>query len=283
MDNAAIAAKLRDFASLLEQQGADGFRQMAYRRAADTIDRLGEPLSAILVREGRDGLIALPSIGKGIAGAIAEMTETGRWTQLERLRGELAPEKLFRTLPGIGPKLAEMLAGETDAETLEELETALRLGEVRVPGIGGRRREMLLAALNERLQRLGGGRTKQMAASPPPVAMILDVDRLYRERAKAGKLRRIAPKRMNPEGKAWLPVMHARHDDWHFTALFSNTALAHQLGRTGDWVVIYFHEDDRPEGRCTVVTETRGELEGRRVVRGREAECLAHYAANGKS
>ena len=57
------------------------------------------------------------------------------------------------------------------------------------------------------------------------------------------------------------------------TALFSNTALAHQLGRTGDWVVIYFNREGGTEHQRSVVTETRGPLEGQRVVRGREAEC----------
>jgi putative hydrolase len=60
--------------------------------------------------------------------------------------------------------------------------------------------------------------------------------------------------------------------------LFSNTARAHDLGRIRDWVVIYYHADNQPEGQCTLVTETRGPIEGRRVVRGREAECRAHYA-----
>jgi hypothetical protein len=46
-----------------------------------------------------------------------------------------------------------------------------------------------------------------------------------------------------------------------------------------DWVVIYFYDHDHAEGQHTVVTETRGPLAGRRVVRGREAECKAHYAA----
>jgi hypothetical protein len=56
------------------------------------------------------------------------------------------------------------------------------------------------------------------------------------------------------------------------TALFSNTARAHALGRTHDWVVL-FYERNGDEGQCTVVTETRGPLAGRRVVRGRESEC----------
>ena len=41
-----------------------------------------------------------------------------------------------------------------------------------------------------------------------------------------------------PLRKAWLPVLHTARDDRHFTALFSNTANAHELGRTHDWVVM---------------------------------------------
>lgn len=55
--------------------------------------------------------------------------------------------------------------------------------------------------------------------------------------------------------------------------MFSNTAQAHRLDRTGDWVVIYFHDHHGAEGQCTVVTEHQGALRGRRVVRGREPEC----------
>ena len=109
--------------------------------------------------------------------------------------------------------------------------------------------------------------------------MLLDVDREYREKASAGRLEKIAPRRFNPKGEAWLPILHAHRDAWHFTVLYSNTARAHDLGRVFDWVVMYFHTDDEPEGQCTVVTETRGELIGRRVVRGREAECRSCYAA----
>jgi hypothetical protein len=111
----------------------------------------------------------------------------------------------------------------------------------------------------------------------PPVAMLLDVDREYLERAAAGDLATIAPRRFNPSGEAWLPVLHAVRGAWHFTVLFSNTAQAHQLGRTRDWVVVYFYDDEHTEGQHTVVTETHGALIGRRVVRGREAECRAHY------
>jgi hypothetical protein len=120
-------------------------------------------------------------------------------------------------------------------------------------------------------------RAPRGAASAPGVALLLEIDEEYRDKAATGKLRTIAPRRFNPRSEAWLPVLHAERGGWHFTALFSNTARAHELGRTRDWVVIYYSGGDHAESQCTVVTETRGALEGRRVVRGREAECRAHY------
>ena len=104
------------------------------------------------------------------------------------------------------------------------------------------------------------------------------MDRLYRQKAKVGELPTIAPKRFNPEGESWLPILHTTKQGWHFTALYSNTARAHKLKRTRDWVVMYFYDDEHHESQYTVVTETRGDLKGKRVVRGREAECKEYYA-----
>ena len=109
--------------------------------------------------------------------------------------------------------------------------------------------------------------------------LLLDVDREYRRRGAAGELRRIAPKRFNPTVEAWLPGLHTDRRGWQCTALFSDTQKAHDLHKTNDCVVIYFHTDTGPEAQCTVVTEPRGPLAERRVIRGREGECAAHYAA----
>ncbi|ESR25455.1 putative DNA polymerase family X [Lutibaculum baratangense AMV1] len=234
---------------------------------------LGEPVSKILNEKGRDGLIALPGVGRSIASALAEMVTTGRWSQLERVRGALEQEKLFQTIPGIGPELARHLCETLHLETIEALEIAAHDGRLeKVPGFGRRRGDMVRAAL---LRRLGRPWLREMRNQQPrpPVDVLLDVDREYRGKAKAGRLRTVAPKRLNPSGEAWLPILHTRRGDWHFTALYSNTALAHDLCRTGDWVVIYHHTDTSPEGQCTVVTETRGPMAGKRVVRGREGEC----------
>src|SRR4249919_1386919 len=115
------------------------------------------------------------------------------------------------------------------------------------------------------------------ASNAPGVDLLLEVDREYREKGRAGVLPRIAPRRFNPEGKAWLPVLHTRFGPWHFTALFSNTERAHELHRTYDWVVIFVRDGDQEESQYTVVTERRGALSGQRVVRGREPECARYY------
>ena len=113
----------------------------------------------------------------------------------------------------------------------------------------------------------------------PGVDLLLEVDGEYREKAHAGLLPKIAPRRFNPEGKAWLPVLHTRFGPWHFTALYSNTERAHDLHRTHDWVVIFWADEPGNEAQATVVTERRGALTGRRVVRGREPECARYYRA----
>jgi len=276
--NRWIAARLRDVADLLEQQGANPFRTGAYRRAAGTLDTMHRDASDILAREGVEGLIELPHIGKSIASAIVEMIQTGRWLQLERLRGSTDPLKLFRTIPGIGGKLAADIEFHLHVETLEDLEVAAYDGRLsKVPGIGVRRVTAIRQALASLLQRRRVSRTSQVTVVPD-VADILEVDREYREKAEAGQLPLIQPRRFAADEGASLPIFHTQRGDWHFTALYSNTPRAHELGRTRDWVVIYFHADSEPEVQCTVVTEHFGPLRGLRVVRGREEESGRFHA-----
>lgn len=114
----------------------------------------------------------------------------------------------------------------------------------------------------------------------PSVEELLSVDREYRTKGRRGELKLIAPRRFNPAGEAWLPVLHTARGDRDYTALFSNTARAHQFGRTHDWVVLY-SDGGRTERQYTVVTARLGALKGRRIVRGREVECADYYAQRG--
>ncbi|MEZ5560063.1 MAG: helix-hairpin-helix domain-containing protein [Pseudomonadales bacterium] len=305
--NREIADELREMSRLLEAQGANPFRVRAYRNAAATVAELEQGVDEIFERGGRAALEDLPGVGRGIATAIESLLRTGRMPQLERLRGQADPEALFAEIPGIGPKLAAAIHDELHVDSLEALEVAAHDGRLQnVSGMGPRRAQAVRAVLAERLARrpLGGGagaaaaragpgqagphadgphqaaslqaglRTAATAApsARPSVAALLAADAEYRRRAAAGELPTITPRRFNPQHRSWLPVLHTEQEGWHMTLLYSNTARAHELGRTQDWVVIYYYDDDHTEGQCTVVTETRGAHAGERVVRGRENE-----------
>jgi hypothetical protein len=274
--NAGIAAKLAETAELLAAQNADPFRVGAYRKAAEALQRLDRDVAEIDAEGGRDALEAIPSIGRSIARAVAEMLHTGRWRFLERLRAATGPAELFGTIPGIGPELAKRLHEVLHVDTLEALETAAHAGRLdSVPGIGRRRAAAIRNALADMLGRV---RPRWPARrQEPAVGTLLDVDREYRDKSAADVLPKIAPRRFNPTREAWLPVLHARRGSWEFTALYSNTARAHELGRVKDWVVIFFHAPGKAEMQRTIVTEKRGTLRGKRVVRGRETDCLQHY------
>ena len=276
--NRRVADRLREASALLHAQGASPYRANAYRHAAESIARMPRDVLDIYAAEDVKGLDAIPHVGLGIAAAVAEMLTSGRWAQLDRLRGSIDPATLFRSVPGMGPGLAKRIHEQLHIDSLEALEAAANDGRLDgVPGIGERRIAAWRAYLAEALGRGGARLPEHEVEDEPPVAALLDVDREYRDKALRGELKTIAPRRFNPEGEAWLPVLHARRGRWHFTALYSNTALAHQLGRTRDWVVIYFYDGDHVERQHTIVTEPRGELAGRRVVRGREGECLDYY------
>ncbi len=273
--NATVASRLDEVGLLLEEQRANPFRVNAYRRAAATIRELERPLAAILDEGGLEGLEKLPTIGERLARSIRTLVTTGRLPLLEHLRGDADPEVALMTVPGIGPKLADRLVHELGIGSLEDLEAAAHDGRLEgIDGLGPKRIAGIRDVLRARL-----GRVRPLpvdTGDEPSVAEILDVDREYREAAARGRLPTIAPRRFNPTGEAWLPILHTRRGDHEFTAMFSNTARAHRLGRTDDWVVIY-HDGRGGERQATVVTAGRGALQGRRVVRGREEACAATY------
>lgn len=291
--NAEIANMLERIGELLDFQNANPFRVQAYRSAAQTVHYSEDSLAAIVRADGTDDLIDMPNIGSGIAALIGEYVSSGRSALLSDLESQAAPGAAFLQIPGIGKDLASRIVDELHLRTLPELEEAAYDGRLSsVDGFGAKRVEGVKTALAGLLSRSAQTRQRQRsgtakrddnsAAKSPTVELLLDIDAEYRTRAAKGDLRRIAPRRFNPENEAWLPVMNVERDGWSFTAMYSNTAQAHKLGRTDDWVVIYFERDGK-EGQHTVVTETRGVLQGERVVRGRERDSRRAHAARAAS
>jgi DNA polymerase (family X) len=272
--NDEIANRLEEIATILAAQRANRFRIRAYRQAARTVRQLRDPVASLLDSEGLAGLDRLPGIGPTLARAIRDIVRLGYSPMLARLRGDADPLRLLATVPGIGPRLAVRLHEELGVETLEDLEAAAHDGRLdRLPGFGEKRIAGIRAATGSRLAYV---RRPPPDTGAPPVAELLDIDREYREGVALQRLPKIAPRRFNPNHLAWLPILHTSRSRRHFTALFSNTARAHQLQKNEDWVVIYC-DHDGADGQWTVVTSQMGPLRGRRLVRGREPECARHY------
>lgn len=102
--------------------------------------------------------------------------------------------------------------------------------------------------------------------SQPPVRLLLEIEREYRAQSPAAK----------PAGAA--RELRVQRDGWNLRVFYSHSARAQELARTRDWVIVLASHGERPVSQHTVVTETRGRLAGRRVVRGREAACRTYYA-----
>lgn len=274
--NREIAERLKEVADLLHTQGGNPFRVQAYRHAAHTLEQLETPVDEILRVKGLEGLQQLPAIGETLSRSIRELILTGKLPMLQRLRGDAEPVALLTSIPGIGKKLAEQLHHDLGIDTLEELEVAAHEGRLtQLSGIGEKRLSGIIASLAERLGSVRR-RSEPPEKSIPSIAEILDVDREYREKVAADTLHKFAPRRFNPTGEAWLPVLHTQRGEHHYTALFSNTARAHKKGKTHDWVVLYY-DNGQKDSQCTVITAEWGILEGRRIVSGRESECLRYY------
>lgn len=284
--NEEIADVLDRIASLLEVREEGPFRVAAYRDGASTVRSAPQSVADLARDRGAEGLAELPYIGEGLAHIIEEYVEQGRSRLLDELKGEVSAVDLLTQVPGIGRALARRVVEQLEIGSLEELEIAAHDGRLEtVEGFGPKRVKTVRMSLAGMLSGAAGRRRQRVEeddeTSPhrkmPPVDLLMVLDREYRRRAARGELRRIAPRRFNPTGEAWLPIMHRSRGEWKFTVLYSNTARAHELGKTDDWVIIYW--ENQEDGQATVVTATKGDLQGKRVVRGREAECRAFYGS----
>lgn len=279
--NRAIARHFEAMAECLEAQHANAYRVQAYRRGATVLRELSEPVADRLARGGHGALIAIPGIGEGLAAAIEEIVHTGRLLRLERLMGAVGAERRLTRVKGIGPELARRIQSALHIETLEDLESAAYDGRLaKISGVGPERLSQIRLDLERLLTGLPSREARAQTVAKGghrfPVWVLLEVDALYRTGARLGRLPKVAPRRFNPTHQPWLPVLHTERAGAHFTAMFSNTPLSHQQHREHDWVVVHY-EKAGIEVQSTVVTEFRGPLRGRRVVRGREAECFHHY------
>ena len=145
MTNLEVAAILSEVADLLEIQGVR-FKPQAYRRAAQAIETLPEDIADVAREERLD---EIPGVGRGIAGKVREIVETGSLAYLASLRRELpvGVQELTR-IEGIGPKKAAVLSRELGIRSVDDLEAAAKAGRIRdLPGFGEKTEQNILAGI----------------------------------------------------------------------------------------------------------------------------------------
>src|SRR5215217_2086561 len=130
---------MRDLGFLTEMMEEDPnvqFRARAYYRAADTIASLQENVIDIYSRQGVNGLLEIPAVGKAIASKIEEYLKGGKIQHLEELKAKVPIDidELYG-IEGIGPKTIKMFYDKLQIRNLADLEKAATEGKLKtLPG-----------------------------------------------------------------------------------------------------------------------------------------------------
>lgn len=170
MTNGELAKIFEHISEILELQGADHFRVLAYQKAAREIDHLGDDLDDVYRRGGLKALKALSGIGESVALKIEELVKTGKCREYEQLKKK-TPRVLLELLqvPGIGAKTARKLHQALKLESLKDLRQAAVDGKIsRLPGFRVKTEENIKAALAS-LQRRRK-ETRHLLSSAEPIA-----------------------------------------------------------------------------------------------------------------
>jgi DNA polymerase (family 10) len=137
--NSDVAKAMRDLGFLTEMMEEDPnvqFRARAYYRAADTIASLQENVIDIYGRQGVNGLLEIPAVGKAIASKIEEYLKGGKIQHLEELKAKVPIDidELYG-IEGIGPKTIKMFYDKLQIKNLADLEKAATEGKLKtLPG-----------------------------------------------------------------------------------------------------------------------------------------------------
>jgi len=156
MENQELARLLSETADLMEIAGEDGFRIRSYRNAASSIESYPERVEDILKNPGRH-VTDIPGVGKGIAGAVADLVARGSFERRDKLLERYPPTALeMLRIPGLGPKTVRTLWEVFRVSTLEDLERLCHDQKLRdLPRMGAKLEEKILRGISHYRQSAG--------------------------------------------------------------------------------------------------------------------------------
>ena len=163
LDTREVAALLQEYGQRASLRGGNPYRARAYRKAAENLGALTEPLAEV-IRKGE--LRTIPGVGDAIADIISTLAKKGTHPSLEKLRRE-TPEGLVSllSLPGLRVRDAVRLKDRLGIDSLEALEQAARDNRIATTkGLGSALHRKVINALEIKQQSKGKRHIHRAAA-----------------------------------------------------------------------------------------------------------------------
>jgi len=160
--NTEVAQIFYAIADLLDLQ-SERFKPDAYRRAARSIESLGEDLRKVAQRGGLD---QIPGVGEALREKILEYLKDGKIAYYEKLKATFPPGVLaLMRIPGLGPKTTGRFYAQLHIDSPEALATAIDAGRLEgLAGFGPKKIQNLREALRSAAATPTATRTPLLAA-----------------------------------------------------------------------------------------------------------------------
>ena len=139
----------------MEVAAEDPFRIRSYRRAAEAIESLDQPLSEIY--EDQKALLAIPGIGKGMAANIREIFTRGKLEMHEQMLKKYRPSMLdLLKISGLGPKTIALIWDAFQVCDVEGVAKLAQEGKLRtLPRLSAKSEQKILKAIESYRQLTG--------------------------------------------------------------------------------------------------------------------------------
>jgi DNA polymerase (family 10) len=149
VDNPTIARLLSETADLMSIDGADTFRILSYRRAAEAVEQTTVDLRAVVADTER--LLEIPGIGKSMAANIQSIAATGSLSQRDQLVAKYGTGILdLMKLPGMGPKTIALFWSAAQITSIDQLAEAIDDGRLaKLPRMGAKQLEKLKKGIED--------------------------------------------------------------------------------------------------------------------------------------
>ncbi len=180
MDNRALTRAFKLAAQLMELHDENPFKIRAIEGTASALDALSFPVAEV----ERSGLPDRTGLSKTAAAKVAELLDTGTFSDLQRLL-DVTPPGVVEMLgiKGIGPKKIRSLWRELGLETIEQLREAAETDQVsQLKGFGKKTQDSILEALEF------AGQSKGKLLYPQAEKLGNELAQLLRDGLKTGQV-----------------------------------------------------------------------------------------------